>query len=214
MICSFIEGVPVAKKLNQMGISAVIVYYRLKKRARFPAPQDDLACAVKELIRKAEEFNVDAAHYSVWGASAGGHLAASFGTDHMGYVKYGLPKPAALILSYPVISMRPALTHKDTHDNLLGKSPSPELEESVSVDEQITKNHPPVYIWCGDADKTVMPENTVRMEKVLEEAGVPLCCEIFPGVGHGVGPGSGTAAEGWIDRAVDFWKSQYRETVE
>jgi len=31
-------------------------------------------------------------------------------------------------------------------------------------------------------------------------------CETFPGVDHGVGPGTGTAAEGWLNRAVDFWR--------
>ncbi len=40
------------------------------------------------------------------------------------------------------------------------------------------------------------------------EKGVPFLCETFPGLDHGVGPGTGAAAEGWIDRAVSFWLEQ------
>lgn len=121
MVCSFIEGVPIARKLNKKGISAFILYYHIRNKALYPAPMDDLALAVREIREKREEYNIDFDGYSIWGASAGGHLAASFGTDNVGYAKYGLPKPAALILAYPVISMDLAITHGGSHDNLLGK---------------------------------------------------------------------------------------------
>ena len=32
MVCSFIEGTPIARRLNAMGISAFIVYYRVRKK--------------------------------------------------------------------------------------------------------------------------------------------------------------------------------------
>ena len=210
MVCSFIEGVPYARKLNEMGISAFIVYYRVKDQARFPAPQDDLAQAVRDIFAKADEYLLDTAHWSVWGSSAGGHLAASFGTANMGYPHYGLPKPEALVLTYPVISMRPDVTEQQTHNMLLGDPAEPAMEAFASVDEQVDADYPPTYIWCGDGDKTVKPDNTRRMAAVLEKAGVPYQCEIFPGVDHGVGPGTGTAAEGWIDHAVAFWKQQMK----
>ena len=205
MVCSFIEGTPIARKLNEKGISCFIVYYRVKEKARYPAPQDDLARAVREVLSKADHYGIDPAHYSVWGASAGGHLAATFGTETMGYPKYGLPKPEAMVLTYPVISMDPALTHQGTHDHLLGKDAAKEMEELTSVDLRVTAAYPRTYLWCGDADGAVPPENTRRMAKALAAAGVPAQCEIFPGVDHGVGPGTGTAAQGWIDHAVAFW---------
>ena len=205
MVCSFIEGVPVAKKLNELGVSAFIVYYRVREKARFPQPQDDLARAVREILDRAEEYHVDPGNYSVWGSSAGGHLAASFGTNNMGYPHYGLPKPRAIVLSYPVISMEGELPHLQTHDNLLGKHATAAMERAASVEQNVTADYPPTYLWCGDADATVDPENTRRMAAALEQAGVPCCCEIFPGVDHGVGPGTGTAAEGWIEHAAAFW---------
>ena len=30
----------------------------------------------------------------------------------------------------------------------------------------------------------------------------------YPGLGHGFGLGTGTAAEGWLDDAVAFWERQ------
>ena len=207
-VCSFIEGVPIAKKLNELGISAFIVYYRTKKRAAFPNPQDDLARAVREILANAERYHLITKNYSVWGASAGGHLAASFGTTSIGYKKYGLPKPGAMVLLYPVISMDPAVTHKQTHDALAGQRAYPAMEALTSVDLQVNADYPPTYLWCGDEDDLVSPKNSKRMAAALQAAGVPVQFDMFPGVGHGVGPGTGTSASGWIDRAVAFWKNQ------
>ena len=71
-VCSFIEGYPFAKKLNAMGYHAAVVYYRVNKLARYPAPQEDLARAIRELHDKAQEWQLDMKGYSVWGSSAGG----------------------------------------------------------------------------------------------------------------------------------------------
>ena len=206
LVCSFIEGKPIAELLNAKGISCVIVYYRVKKKALYSNPQDDLARAIRETMDHANEWKLDMSDYSIWGSSAGGHLAASMGTGNMGYKKYQLPKPGMIELSYPVITLDRTLTHKGTHDNLIGKAAAAEKEEYCSIERQVDADYPRTYIWCGDADKTVPPENTRMMVKSLEAAGIEYACDIFPGVDHGVGPGIGTAAEGWIDKAVDFWE--------
>ena len=104
-VCSFSEGLPYAQKLNSMGYSAFVVHYNCGVGKEYPAPHDDLSRAIKEIMAHSDEWNLDMENYSLWGSSAGGHLVASFGTDSMGYKKYNLPKPGAIILSYPVISM-------------------------------------------------------------------------------------------------------------
>ena len=206
VVCSFVEGAPFARKLNKMGISAFIVYYRVRDKAKYPNPQDDLAQAVRYILEHAQEYGLEADNYSVWGSSAGGHLAATFGTTSLGYAHYGLPKPGAMVLTYPVISMDPALTHMGTHDNLLGQAAALEEEIRWSVDKQVDGEYPPTYIWCGDNDASVNPENTRLMAAALEKCGVPCCCEIFPNVEHGAGLAVGTAGEGWLEHAVAFWK--------
>ena len=208
MIAGFIEGVPIAKALNRHGISAFIVYYRVGAEARFPAPMDDLAKAVKAVTEKAEKYHLDMNSYSVWGSSAGGHLAASFGLKNIGYRRYGLPKPKAIVLLYPVISMRNELTHSGSRQNLLGDNPPEALLQSVCIDESVTPDYPPCYFWCGKNDRTVPPDNSIRLDKALTESGVPHLFTLYENAPHGIGPGTGTDARGWIDKAVAFWQAQ------
>ena len=54
-----------------MGISVFIVYYRVRKKALYPNPQDDLAKAIREIHDKAADYQLDMTDYSIWGASAG-----------------------------------------------------------------------------------------------------------------------------------------------
>lgn len=208
MVCSFIEGTPIARILNEMGISAFILYYRVKKKALYPAPMDDLAQAIRYIHSHAKKFRVNTDNYSVWGSSAGGHLAASFGTNNMGYLKYHLPKPGALVLSYPVITMRKELTDAGSHNSLLGKNATTEQENFASVEQHVTATYPPTFVWCGGRDDTVPPENSKMLTAALKGVGVPVQFNIFPDVDHGVGPGTGTSAEGWIRKAVEFWNPQ------
>ncbi len=204
MVCSYVEGVPFARKLNAMGISAFVVYYRCRSRARLPNPQDDLARAVRHIASRADELNLDMSNYSVWGSSAGGHLVSTFGTEHLGYAYYGLPKPGALVLVYPVITMEP-YTHGGTRNNLLGPSPSRDAIVRASTEQNVTASYPPTFIWCGSADSVVSPDNSRNMASALEKAGVRYEFVEYPGIDHGVGLGEGTVCEEWVSRAVHFW---------
>ena len=207
MVCSYVEGEPFARKLNSMGYHAFVLYYRVREKALYPAPQDDLARAVREAHSRAEEWKLDTDNYSVWGSSAGGHLAASFGTENMGYVKYDLPKPGALILVYPVVTMGP-LSHSGTREHLLGLSPSGEQIRMASVEKQVTASYPPAFLWCGDADQTVPPENSRMLADALDKQNIPHEFVEYPGIDHGVGLGSGSCCENWFERAVAFWQKQ------
>lgn len=206
-VCSSIEGRPFAKKLNAMGYHAVVVYYRVREKGRYPAPQDDLARAVRELYLHAEDWKLDMRGYSVWGASAGGHLAASFGTRNMGYIKYGLPKPGALILCYPVVTMGEK-AHEGSRTFLLGPKPTAKEIRAASIQQQITPDYPATFLWWGREDDCVDPENSRMLKAALKENKVPCACTEYKGVGHGVGLGKGLACEGWIEKAVTFWEKQ------
>lgn len=205
-VCSFIEGLPYAKKLNSMGYSAFVVHYNCGKGHEYPTPHDDLARAISEIMKHSEEWNLDIENYSLWGSSAGGHLAASFGTDSMGYKNYGLPKPAAIILSYPVITMYEN-AHKGSRSYLLGDNPSSQMMERASVEKQITTDYPPTFLWHGLADRDVDPTNSKLFAEALAKKVVKHNYVTFPGVDHGVGVGEGLPCEGWFENAVCFWES-------
>ena len=204
-VCSFIEGHPFAKKLNAMGYHAIVVYYRVNVLARYPAPQDDLARAVKAVHAKAGEWKLDMKGYSVWGSSAGGHLAASFGTKNMGYAHYGLPKPGALVLTYPVVTMGEK-AHEGSRKFLLGVHPTEEEIRFASIEQQIDPDYPPTFLWWGDCDGTVDPDNSRMLQKQLEENGISCVCIEYAGVDHGIGIGKGLPCEGWFEKAVAFWE--------
>ena len=203
-VCSYVEGEPFAKELNKKGISAFVVYYRCKEKAHFPAPQDDLARAIRYVFDKAKEYNLDMGNYSIWGSSAGGHLVASFGTEIMGYSRYHLPKPSALVLTYPVITMG-ELTHKESRRFHIGENPTEAMIAHTSVERHVTESYPRTFIWCGDADKSVPPENSDMLVKELKSHSIPHKFLKFEGIGHGVGLGIGYICESWLDEAVKFW---------
>lgn len=202
MVCSYVEGLPFARALNARGYHAIVVYYRVKKKALYPAPQQDLDRALSEIFSRAAEWNLDTENWSLWGASAGGHLAASYEAG-----PHDTPKPNALILTYPVITMGNK-THAVSRETLLGKAPSAELIERTSVENHVTKDFPPTYVWCGTADTSVDPENSRMLVRTMERAGVPYRHDEFEGVGHGVGIAKGTNAEPWFDHAIAFWEEQ------
>lgn len=204
-VCSAGEGRPFAEELNRLGYHAFVVYYRVKDKARYPNPQEDLECAIKEVFANKEEWKLDTESWSIWGSSAGGHLVASYCAEDR-----GTPKPTAIVLVYPVISMG-EYTHKGSRDNLLGKNPSPDMIEKLSVEKNVTSCYPPAFIWYGTADDTVAPINTKMMAEAFEKAGVPCEVEKYEGIGHGVGLARGTVAEGWFKSAVRFWESQRKD---
>lgn len=207
-VCSILEAYPIAKKVNEMGYAAFVVKYRHAANASAPNPMDDLAAAIRFVMNHCNQFHVDMTGYAVMGFSAGGHLCASFGTEDLGYAHYSLPKPAALILSYPVITMG-SLTHDGSRKALLGADASAELIDKYSVENHVAKQYPPVYLWQFDADDTVPIQNSKMMAAALEANGVSYVYQVYPGTAHGVGEGRGMVCEGWITEAIHFWEAQF-----
>lgn len=208
-VASIVEGFPVAKRLNELGYAAFVLKYRCGKHALAPNPIDDLAAALRFVMASAEQFNIDPEQYTVMGFSAGGHLAASFGTESLGYAHYLLPKPASMVLAYPVVTMGDK-THADSRKNLLGakNTHNSSLIKKWSVEQQLTENYPPTFVWQCDHDNSVPVENSTMLTEQLRAKGVNVHYETFPSSAHGWGSADGTLAEGWIERAVDFMKEQ------
>lgn len=207
-VCSFVEGFPIAKRCVELGVSAFVLKYRCFGGAHYPNPQEDAAQAVRFIQENAARFGLAGMDYAVCGFSAGGHLAASFGVEQLGWGRFGVPKPQAEILGYPVVTMG-SLTHEGSRDNLLkedaGKA---DVQEQWSVEKQVTGNYPPTFVWNCEADDCVPAENSAMLEAALKNCGVPVCHETYPGTVHGWGLADGTPAEAWLDRAIRFWEAQ------
>lgn len=71
---------PVPLQLLLEGYAVASINYRLSPEALFPAQLEDCKAAVRWLRANAEGFGIDPNRIGVWGASAGGNLAALLGT--------------------------------------------------------------------------------------------------------------------------------------
>ena len=98
------EGVTTAEEMNELGYTAFVLRYRIGRDAENDAPLEDISHAVAYITAHAEELGVSPEDYAIVGYSSGGQIAGFFGSDELGWKKYGLPKPGALLLGYPVNS--------------------------------------------------------------------------------------------------------------
>ena len=83
--------------------------------------------------------------------------------------------------------MDKSFTHMGSHDNLLGKDASADLEKEFSNEKQVTKETPRAFIVYSDDDKVVPPANGVNYYLALNKKGVPSVLHIYPTGGHGWG---------------------------
>ena len=200
MIACFIEGTPVAEYFQKKGVNAFVLRYRVRQKAHYPAPADDIAHALTE-IRDNYKLSLD--NYALCGFSAGGHMCALFGTKEYGYPKYDLPKPSLLILCYPVISLEKEITHKNTRKWFAGEDQ--EALEIGNIYHHIDKDYPKTFIWRGDNDKSVPPINSDLLTKELEKNGVEHQSYKFKKASHGTGLAENTDAKDWPENAFAYW---------
>lgn len=206
------EGAQVAKWLNDLGISAFVLKYRLPSdvimKDKSVGPLQDVQEAIRTVRRRATDWGVNPQRIGVMGFSAGGHLAASASTlyaDNV-YPSDGTSaRPDFSILVYPVISMELSLTHLGSRNNLLGKDPSEALVKHFSLDQQVNPDTPPAFLIHSEDDGTVRIENSVQYFLALKNARVPAEFHAYPVGGHGYGLGQAPGKPGQWPDALKAW---------
>lgn len=185
------EAEPIALKYNAAGFNAFVLYYSVAP-AKHPQPLLDAARAITIIRENAERWKVDANKIVVCGFSAGGHLAAHLGVHwdkeylfKTEGIKKGLTNPNALILSYPVITSGEC-AHRGSFDALLGKNPSKELLEEVSLENEVSEKTPKTFIWHTFEDGCVPMENSMMFVSALRKFNIPFEMHIYPEGGHGL----------------------------
>lgn len=215
MISDSNEGKPIAEALQERGYNAFVLWYRVGAAARYPAPMFDVARAMQFLQSRASEFGIVPGKIALLGFSAGGHLAAYFGARYALFARkyegkdYPL-RPAALVLSYPVITMG-KLTHALSRRRLLGLFSGKREQAAGSVETLVTAEYPPTFLWHNKDDQSVDYHNSQMLDDALTKNGVPHELHLFPTGGHGVGLAVGKDAEGWLDEAFAFLQSMMGE---
>ena len=175
------EGYDWAPYFNKQGIALIVLKYRMPK-GDSTLPISDAEAAMKMVRDSADVWNLNPNDIGIMGSSAGGHLASTIATHAPEALR-----PNFQILFYPVITMDKSFTHMGSHDNLLGKDASADLEKEFSNEKQVTKETPRAFIVYSDDDKVVPPANGVNYYLALNKKGVPSVLHIHTTLGHGWG---------------------------
>jgi len=196
---AFHEGEPVAQMLNEGGIHAFVLRYRLSPAHHHPAMQQDVNRAVRWVRYHAAEYNIDPEKIATLGFSAGGHLTGVSVT----HFDYGLNegdegyideidkvscRPDAGVLCYPVVSFSEKFSHGGSCKNFLGDLASdPAMVDAYSCEKAVRDDTPPCFFWHTATDKGVPVLNTLAMAQALDAKNIPFEVHIFPFGGHGMG---------------------------
>jgi acetyl esterase/lipase len=205
------EGRDYAMWLNELGITAFVLKYRLGSGGyRHPIMLQDAARALRYVRANAEGWKLDPKRVGIMGSSAGGHLASTVLThfdpgdpNAADAVDRQSSRPDLGILCYPVITMGEK-THAGSKRNLLGDNPSPELVRLLSNELQVTKETPPTFLFHTAEDTAVSVENSLLFAAALARNGVPFALHVYPKGAHGIGLGT----RGWDPAARHPWTTQ------
>jgi acetyl esterase/lipase len=196
--------------LAARGFVVASVNYRLSGEARFPAALQDVKSAISWLRRHAKDYNLDDTRIAIWGASAGGQIAAmagvACGVAALEPPQAGDEKPAsdcvqAVIDWYGVSDFetlhgdfdKPA-PDKSEEGDYLGCEPAlcpAEVAKNASPLAYIEPMSPPFLIQHGADDVTVSPKQSQKLYDALHDKNVPAELVIYPGVAHGFAKSGG-----------------------
>lgn len=194
------EGTEIAQWLNSIGITAIVVKYRVPRRegvAKHSAALADALRAVRIARYKAIEWGYDQDKIGTLGFSAGGHLTVMTGTrfgdevyPQQDMVDRINPRPDFLIPIYPAYMMEDERQY----------DASVPLADEVTI----TERTPPTFISVTDDDEN-RAAASARYYIKMKEKGVPCELHIFAKGGHGYAlrHQNGPAA-GW-DRLCEDW---------
>jgi len=170
-----IEGTEVCDWLNSIGMTCVLVKYRVPEEGHYPENVEDLEDAQQamRLTRAhASEWKIDSNRIGVIGFSAGAHLAAVLSTHPDFQGKNVPPSTVDARPNFQMIIYPGWLSGSD------GK---------VNPSLQPTQALPPTFLVQPENDYTAHVENSLIYFQALKDAKVPAELHLFTQGGHGFG---------------------------
>ncbi len=207
-----IEGVKVAKWFNKIGVTALILKYRLPSDSimqnKAIGPLQDAQEAIRIVRRNAKLWNINPHKIGVIGFSAGVSLASLLCThynDKIYNCDTTSARPDFSILLYPVISMEDSITHMGSRINLLGNNPGEKQIKYFSSELNVSNNTPPAFLACAENDKIVPVQNSIDYFLSLKKYVIPAELHIFQTGGHGFGLGKKGETESYWPILCENW---------
>ena len=191
-----LEGTEICEWLNLSGITAVLLKYRVPRRAGRPkheAPLQDAQRAISYVRAHASELDINPDKIGIMGFSAGAHLSAMASNhyDHRSYTPFDAIdsvscKPDFCLLVYPAY-----LSGKDLQ---------------LSSDIKVTRETPPTMLIQAEDDKYFI-NSSIFYYYALKQAGVPATLHLYNRGGHGYGlRDTGAPVNLWPERAEEWFR--------
>ena len=205
-----LEGEEVAAWLNRVGVTGVVLKYRVPRRPnqpeRLPAPGPlpDAQRAVSLVRSRAAEWGIDPHRIGIAGFSAGGHLAVATAThfDQRAYEPIDESdkvscRPDFAVAIYPGYFIEQQLAGVEINKDVL----APYI--------RIPKETPPIFLVHASDDTMAGAENSVVMYLALKRANVPTELHVYAQGGHGFGVRkSSLPCSTWTERCVAWLQNQ------
>lgn len=193
-----LEGTEVAQWLNELGVTAFVLKYRVPRRGEQPqdqpplAPFQDAQRAIRWVRHHAADWGIDPQRIGMLGFSAGGHLTARTATnfDKSAYepsdaVDQTSCRPDFVLLIYPAY-----LTKKD----------SLELVPEITV----TPQTPPTFLVHA-ADDRIPAEGSIALFLALRRQKINSELHVYSQGGHGYGLRPSSDAVSTWPRRAEAW---------
>jgi acetyl esterase/lipase len=195
---------PLAGILAYYGYFVVSIDYRLAPMNKFPAALEDTKCAVRWLRANAKQMRVDPDRIGVWGASAGGHLAAMVGLTP-GRKEFegngGHPDQSSRVQAvcafFPPTQWEPSVDQdprqREICVNFLGGTYAqmPGVYRAASPVTYSSKDAPPFLLVHGDTDSEVPISQSEKLDAALRQAGADVTFLRVKNAGYGFQPANG-----------------------
>ncbi|WP_113697418.1 alpha/beta hydrolase [Amycolatopsis albispora] len=178
-----------APRVLATGCAMASIEYRLSGQALFPAQWHDVRAAIRFLRVNSARYGLDPDAIGLWGASAGGHLAALTGlTGRLDTVpgerETGAVPVRAVAAAYPPVDLAEVVADAEAagrpgesspEARLLGGHPvdRPDAARQASPLTWITADAPPFQLSHGTGDVLVSHRQSERLHAALVAGGVP-----------------------------------------
>ena len=192
-----LEGTEVAQWLNTLGVTGIVLKYRVPARdpkRRWSAAVQDAQRAVSLVRSKAKQWKLDPQRIGICGFSAGGETAAR-ASLFLDQRQYDASDDVDQVSSRPDFSML-------IYPAYLADKKTGRLRDDVQVD----KNVPPMF-FVHAFDDPVTVHSSLALAAELKKVGVSAEVHVYESGGHGYGLRRTEApVTSWPDRAEQWLK--------
>lgn len=190
----------ICELLTKNGFAALNITYRFAPKHNHPVQVNDVKAVVPWVLENAEKFNLDKNQISLWGYSAGGHLAFLLGNQ----IDLGVKFKAVVVGGMP--SFFPAYPKSPLIKAYMGMKfeEDPKAWLAASPTTYVNALTPPTFIYHGTDDYLVGVSQAELLTAKLSQANVKHDFFRVNGKGHITAYYFANEAE---EKAINFIKS-------